>query len=134
MPYGEWEGGDLLLWEIQQRISIQQRQAVFFRGNISSHNTWNIKGVQNCVDLFTHENVLRKDSEKTRHDQNEMEGNEIGKARRSSNNNTSRTSAWSISTTTPSPTLLKTELYSGKYHEETYLFFLADTPLPWSLR
>ena len=51
-----------------------------------------------------------------------------------SNNNTSRTSAWSISTTTPSPTSLKTELYSGKHHEEAYLFFLADTLLPWSLR
>ena len=53
---------------------------------------------------------------------------------RRSNNNTSRTSAWSISTTTPSPTSLKTELYSGKHYEEAYLFFLADTRLAWSLR
>ena len=51
-----------------------------------------------------------------------------------SNNNTSRTSAWSISTTTPSPTSLKTELYSENHHEEACLFFLADTRLPWSLR
>ena len=53
---------------------------------------------------------------------------------KSSNNNTSRTSAWSISTTTASPTSLKTELYSGKHHEEACQFFLADTRLPCSLR
>ena len=82
VPYGEWEGGDLLLWEIRQRISIQQGQAVFFRGNIISHNAWNIKGVRNCVDLFTHKNVLRKHSEKRRRNHNETERNEIGKARR----------------------------------------------------
>ena len=52
----------------------------------------------------------------------------------SSNNNKSRTSAWSISTTTPSPTSLKTELYSENHHEEAYLFCLADTRLSWSLR
>ena len=51
-----------------------------------------------------------------------------------SNNNPSRTSAWSISTTTPSPTSLKTELDSRKHYKEAYLFFLADTRLPWSLR
>ena len=51
-----------------------------------------------------------------------------------SNNNTSRTSAWSISTTMPSPTSLKTELYLGKHLPEAYLFFLADTRLPWLLR
>ena len=82
MPYGEWEGGDLLLWEIQQRISIQQGQAIFFYGNIISHNAWNMKGVRNRVDLFTPENVLRQDSEKRRRNHNETETNEIGKVRR----------------------------------------------------
>ena len=82
VPYGEWEEGDLLLWEIRQRISIQPGQVVFFRGNIISHNAWNIKGVRNCVDLFTHDNVVRKDSEKRRRNHNETERNEIGKARR----------------------------------------------------
>ena len=52
VPYGEWEGGDLLLWEIRQRISLQQGEAVFFRGNIISHNAWIIKGVRNYVDCL----------------------------------------------------------------------------------
>ena len=39
-----------------------------------------------------------------------------------------------LETTTPSPTSLKTELYSENHHEEAYLFFLADTRPPWSLR
>ena len=82
VPYGEWEGGDLLLWEIRQRISIQQRHAVFYRGNIISHNAWNIKGVRNYMDLFTHENMFRKDSAKRRRNHNETERNDIGKARR----------------------------------------------------
>ena len=45
VPYGKWEGGYLLLWELRQRISIQQAQAIFFRGNIISYNACNIKGV-----------------------------------------------------------------------------------------
>ena len=40
-----------------------------------------------------------------------------------SNNNTSGTTTWWISTTTPSPTSLKTGLYSGQHHEQTYLLF-----------
>ena len=72
VPYGEWEGGDLLLWEIRQRNSVRQGQAVFLRGSIISHNAWDIRGVRNCVDLFTHENVLRKDLEKRKHDRSEI--------------------------------------------------------------
>ena len=82
VPYGEWDGGDLLLWEIRQRIGLRQGQALFFRGNLISHNAWGIKGTRNCVDLFTHENMLRKDIEKRKHDRSDAVGKEICNARK----------------------------------------------------
>ena len=67
VPYGDWEGGDLLLWEPRQRIQFRQGQAIFFRAASITHNAWNIHGSRNCVDFFTHENVLQFDKVHRRH-------------------------------------------------------------------
>ena len=52
VPYGDWEGGDLLLWEPRQRIQFRQGQAIFFRAASITHNAWNIQGRRNFQNTF----------------------------------------------------------------------------------
>ncbi|KAF8444359.1 hypothetical protein BGX38DRAFT_1197216 [Terfezia claveryi] len=67
VPFGNWHGGDLLLWEINKRIEVEEGYAVFFRGNYLTHNVFNITASQdggsgrNVVDLFSHINLKRVD-------------------------------------------------------------------------
>ena len=51
---------------------------------------------------------------------------------RDTNNNTLKTPTWCISTTTRSPTLLKTELYSGNYRQR-YYHLISRSPLVFLL-
>ena len=51
---------------------------------------------------------------------------------RDSNNNTLKTPTWCISTTTRSPTSLKTELYSGNYRQR-YYHLISRSPLVFLL-
>ena len=82
IPYGTWTGGDLLLWDIRQRVQIQQGQALFFKSSILAHQSWKVNGERNCVDLFTHENLLKLDKERKKHGREENESKEIGNARK----------------------------------------------------
>ena len=81
IPYGDWEGGDLLLWEItsRQRLQFRQGHALFFRSRVLKHNAWGISGLRNCVDLFTHENMLQFDKENQKHGRTGKEVQEIKK-------------------------------------------------------
>lgn len=80
VPYGDWEGGDLLLWELRKRVEIVEGDAFFFRGSVITHNVWNIHegGVRHGIDLFTHQNVLDRDKK-----QREKAGVRAPKAKRS---------------------------------------------------
>ena len=42
VPYGDWMGGDLLLWELRKRVELKEGEALFFRGSSILHNCWNI--------------------------------------------------------------------------------------------
>jgi len=66
VPYGDWKGGDVLLWEVCKRIELREGEALFFRGSAIQNDNWNIEegGVRNCIDLFIHENVVRMDKER----------------------------------------------------------------------
>ena len=63
IPYGEWEGGDVMLWEIAMRVEVRRVEALFFRGNVILHNAQDITGSRNCVDLFIHQNVVTLDEQ-----------------------------------------------------------------------
>ena len=34
IPYGDWEGCDVLLWDLRKRVEVKEGQALFFRGRI----------------------------------------------------------------------------------------------------
>ena len=59
IPYGNWQGGETILWDLKQRVELKEGQALFFRGRIIIHNTWRIEGERNCLDLFIHESLKR---------------------------------------------------------------------------
>ena len=86
IPYGDWEGGDLLLWEIRQRLQFRQGHALFFRSRVLTHNACGISGLRNCVDLFTHENMLQLDKENRKHGRTEKEAQEIKKKKKKKKN------------------------------------------------
>lgn len=65
VPYGDWDGGDVVLWELGKRVELREGEALFFRGKCINHNAVGISGgVRNCVDLFIHENLMRLDEKR----------------------------------------------------------------------
>ena len=69
VPYRDWSGGDLLLWDLKMRIELREGDAFIFRGSLLTHNAYSIVpgGVRNGVDLFTHQNLLNLDKAKRRY-------------------------------------------------------------------
>ena len=47
-----------MLWEIGMRVEVRRGETLFFQGNVILHNSQDITGSRNCVDLFIHQNVL----------------------------------------------------------------------------
>ncbi|KAF8419751.1 hypothetical protein EV426DRAFT_700912 [Tirmania nivea] len=77
-----WHAGDLLLWEINKRIEVEEGYAVFFRSNYLTHNVFNITASEgggsgrNVVDLFSHINLKRVDQARGRHGRKIPKGQE----------------------------------------------------------
>ena len=67
IPYGDWEGGDVLLWDLRKRVEVKEGQALFFRGRIILHNAWKLQGTRHSVDLFLHDNIVALDKKKGTH-------------------------------------------------------------------
>ena len=82
IPYGEWEGGDVMSWEIGMRVKLRRGEALFFRGNVILHNAQDITGCSNCVDLFIHQNVVTLDEQNHKH---KWGGDKMGKNKRQKN-------------------------------------------------
>ena len=55
IPYGDWPGGEIILWDLKQLVEFKEGQALFFRRRIVIHNACRIEGKRNCVDLCIHE-------------------------------------------------------------------------------
>ena len=79
IPYGEWEGGEVMLWEIGMRVEVRRGEALFFQGNVILHNAHDITGSRNCVDLFIHQNVVTLDEQNRKH---KWGGDKMGKNQR----------------------------------------------------
>ena len=55
VPYGVWEGGDLVLWQANCIVELIPGDALLFMGSLICHGNNKIKGgIRNSVNLFTH--------------------------------------------------------------------------------
>jgi hypothetical protein len=57
-PFGNYKGGDLVLWGLRMRVEMQPGDVCFFYGSIISHNVTAVEGDRNSVNLFTHHSTL----------------------------------------------------------------------------
>ena len=58
VPWGEYTGGGLVLWQLEMIVELEPGDAFFFMGSLIAHNIGEIEGVRNSIDLFCHKNVL----------------------------------------------------------------------------
>src|SRR5580692_9680138 len=58
VPWGEYKGGGLILWQLKIVMELEPGDAFFFMGSLIAHNVGEIEGVRNSIDLFCHTNVL----------------------------------------------------------------------------
>ncbi len=58
VPWGEYNGGGLVLWQLELIVELEPSDAFFFMGSLIAHNVGEIEGVRNSIDLFCHKNVL----------------------------------------------------------------------------
>jgi hypothetical protein len=58
VPWGEYEGGGLILWPLRMVIKLQPGDAFFFMGSLIAHNVHEVVGVRNSIDLFCHKTML----------------------------------------------------------------------------
>ena len=58
VPWGEYKGGGLVLWQLKIVVELEPGDAFFFIGSLIAHNVGKIEGVQNSINLFCHTNIL----------------------------------------------------------------------------
>jgi hypothetical protein len=58
VPWGQYTGGGLVLWQLEMIVELEPGDAFFFMGLLIAHNVGEIEGVRNSIDLFCHKNVL----------------------------------------------------------------------------
>ena len=58
VPWGEYNGGGLVLWQLEMVMELEPGDAFLFMGSLIAHNVGEIEGVQNSIDLFCYKNVL----------------------------------------------------------------------------
>jgi predicted 2-oxoglutarate/Fe(II)-dependent dioxygenase YbiX len=59
IPFGEFEGGDLILWEAQIVVKLHAEDLFFFPAHLFTHSNTSVEGVRHSVIAFTSEGVLR---------------------------------------------------------------------------
>ena len=58
VPWGEYQGGELILWQLRLKVALRPGDAFFFAGSLIAHNAQDIVGERNSIDVFCHHNVL----------------------------------------------------------------------------
>ena len=58
VPWGEYQGGRLVLQQLKIEMELQPGDAFFFMGSLITHNVKGVRGVRNSIDLFCHHTVL----------------------------------------------------------------------------
>lgn len=58
--YGQFTGGDLVLWQLQLILELRPREVLMFFGSIIAHNVTGITSGERCsVDMLCHANVFQ---------------------------------------------------------------------------
>lgn len=56
IPYGMWQGGDMVLWGLGKKIELRRGEGLFFLGSLIAHSVVDITGgARNSLDLFSHQ-------------------------------------------------------------------------------
>ena len=58
VPWGEYKGGVLVLWQLKIIMELEPSDTFFFIDSLIAHNVEEIEGVRNSIILFCHKNVL----------------------------------------------------------------------------
>ncbi len=58
MPWGDFQGGSLVLWQLKIIVELKPGDAFFFMGSLIAHNVQNVQGVHNSIDLFCHRTIF----------------------------------------------------------------------------
>ena len=60
IPWGKWDGADLLFWEIRKQVQVSKGEVIFFRSRALTHNVSPLKdsSVRNALDLYSQQGVL----------------------------------------------------------------------------
>jgi hypothetical protein len=58
IPWKEYKGGSLVLWQLGIIIELEPGDAFFFMGSLIAYNIGEIEGVQNSINLFCYTNIL----------------------------------------------------------------------------
>jgi hypothetical protein len=58
VPWGEYQGGGLILWQLKIVVELRPGDAFFFMGSLIAHNVRGVEGIRNSIDLFCHHTVL----------------------------------------------------------------------------
>ena len=59
VPFGLFEGADILLWPLEARVEFRRGDVLFFFGSLIAHNTIGVTaGVRNSLDLFSHKSIF----------------------------------------------------------------------------
>lgn len=58
VAFGDYEGGDLLLWQLKLRIQLRPGDVVMFNSALLAHNSTEVKGERGAVEFFTRKGVV----------------------------------------------------------------------------
>ena len=60
LPYGEFTGADLVLWQLKLMVELRPGDVFMFYGSLIAHNVTGIESGERCsVDMFCHGNVFQ---------------------------------------------------------------------------
>ena len=58
VPWGRYNGGGLVLWQLEMIVELEPGDTFFLMGSLITHNVDEIQGIRNSIDLFCHINIL----------------------------------------------------------------------------
>ena len=75
VPWGEYEGGGLILWPLKMVVKLQPGDAFFFMGSLIAHNVHKVVGVRHSIDLFCHKTMLTWKDKCKKEEEKDWKGN-----------------------------------------------------------
>jgi hypothetical protein len=57
-PLGDFEGGELILWELKTAIKLRPGDLVFLRDNLITHSNGSVEGIRHSLVAFTRQDMF----------------------------------------------------------------------------